>query len=137
MDEIDEALEELQLSKGRAKNLAAEGLIEDINMHLEEADDERLADPLLIGAMQKVEHYCIAAWGTAKALGTLLEREGVVRTMERVLEEGKAFDQEMTKLAEEEVNPRMLEDGEAEEKEGEESSSSGSRTGKRRAKSRR
>jgi hypothetical protein len=38
--------------------------------------------------------------------------------MERALEEGKRFDQEMTQLAETEVNPAML--GQDEESEGEE-----------------
>jgi hypothetical protein len=41
--------------------------------------------------------------------------------MEQVLEEGKQFDAEMTQLAEEEVNPRMLDDEMEEGEEGEES----------------
>jgi ferritin-like metal-binding protein YciE len=121
IDELDSIFEEMDLPKARPKNVAAEGLLEDINQHLEEIDDEKLLDPTLLASVQKVEHYCIAAWGTAASMGRLLDTPKVVQTMERVLQEGKRFDEEMTKLAESEVNPAMLvdeEEGEEEEGDG-------------------
>jgi hypothetical protein len=48
-------------------------------------------------------------------MGRLLEQEKVVKTMDRVLGEGKKFDDEMTRLATEEINPQMLESAEAED----------------------
>jgi ferritin-like metal-binding protein YciE len=116
IERLDEALEEMSISKGRQKNVAAEGLIDDMNHHLDEVDNEGFRDPLLLAAMQKIEHYCIAAWGTAAAMGRLLGEHKVAQAMERVLAEGKEFDNELTRLAEEEVNPRMME-GEGEEDE--------------------
>jgi ferritin-like metal-binding protein YciE len=118
IEEIEGILEEMETTKARPKNLAAEGLIEDLNQHLELIDNEKLIDPVLLASIQKVEHYCIAAWGTAASMGRLLEAPKVVKTMERVLGEGKTFDEEMTKLAELEVNPAMLAEGvEGEERE--------------------
>lgn len=117
--DIDEALEELEAPKARPKNVAAAGLIEDAQKHLKDVKDERLIDPLLLASMQKVEHYCIAAWGTAAAMGRMLEQETVVEAMERALDEGKQMDAEMSELAESELNPAMLE-GEEEEEEMEE-----------------
>jgi ferritin-like metal-binding protein YciE len=111
-EELDEVLEEMDVPKSRPKNIAAEGLIDDVNLHVEEVEDERLLDPLLLASIQKIEHYCIAAWGAARAMGELLEQPKVVKTMEQVLREGKKFDDEMTRLAEEEINPRMLESAE-------------------------
>src|SRR5436190_24198917 len=61
----------------------------------------------------------IAAWGTARSLGRLLEQEKVVKAMEQVLEEGKRFDEELTKLAEEELNPQMLSDEDERDEEAE------------------
>lgn len=87
----------MQLSKGRVKNPAAENLLDDTSHHLEQADDEKLVDPILLADTQKIEHYCIAAWGTVRSLGRLLERESVVEAMEQVLKEGKRFDEELTK----------------------------------------
>lgn len=119
IEEIEEALDEIEAPKSRPKNVAAEGLIEDMVQHMDEIEEERLCDPLLLASVQKIEHYCIAAWGTAAAMGRLLGQKNVVGTMERVLKEGKQFDDEMTKLAEQEINPRML-DGEGGEDEAEE-----------------
>ena len=48
-------------------------------------------------------------------MGRLLGQEQVVKTMEKVLQNGKQFDEDMTRLAEEEINPAMLETGGEEE----------------------
>jgi ferritin-like metal-binding protein YciE len=129
IESLDEALEELGTTRARKKNDAIEGLIEDANQHVEEISDKKMLDAALIGAVQKIEHYCIAAWGTVASMGRLFEQQKVVEAMERALEEGKRFDQEMTQLAEAEVNPAMLrqdEEGEGEEEEsGEEAGEEG------------
>ena len=115
LQEVDSALEELDESPGRKKNVAAEGLINDAREHVQEIQPGPALDAVLIGAIQKTEHYCIAAWGTAKALGQALGHTSVVRAMERALKEGKAFDEELTQLAEKEVTPLLLSQSEEED----------------------
>ena len=112
IEAIDEALEEIGTTKSRPKNPAMEGLLEDVNEHVDEIKDEAMLDAALLASIQKIEHYCIAAWGTAKSMGNLLGQEKVVEAMERALEEGKRYDEEMTQLAETEVNQAMLGEGE-------------------------
>jgi len=129
IEQIDDALGEMEVAKGRAKNIAAEGLIEDVNHHIEEVEDEKLLDPLLLASIQKIEHYCIASWGAARAMGELLGQKSVVKAMQHALSEGKKFDDQMTKLAESEINPRMVEEGE--EGEGQEEDGSAKRGGRR------
>lgn len=109
MEDLDKVLEEIGTTKARPKNAAVEGLIEDINQHREEIQDERMQEAALIGGIQKLEHYCIAAWGTSASLGRLLNQQRAVKVMERVLDEGKRLDQELTQIAERDINPRMLE----------------------------
>jgi ferritin-like metal-binding protein YciE len=117
IEAIDEALEEIGTTRARKKNVAIEGLIEDVNQHADEIQDERMLQAAVLASVQKIEHYCIAAWGTAKSLGKLLGQQKVVEVMERALEEGKQFDKEMTQLAEEEINVAMLSEEETEEEE--------------------
>ena len=112
IEAIDEALEEIGTTKSRPKNPAMEGLLEDVNEHVGEIKDEAMLDAALLSSIQKIEHYCIAAWGTAKSMGNLLGQEKVVEAMERALEEGERYDEEMTQLAETEVNQAMLGEGE-------------------------
>jgi ferritin-like metal-binding protein YciE len=126
IEAIDEALEEIGTTKSRPKNPAMEGILEDVNEHVDEIKDEAMLDAALLASIQKIEHYCIAAWGTAKSMGNLLGQEKVVEAMERALEEGKRYDEEMTQLAETEVNPAMQgkvageQEAEEEEEEGDE-----------------
>ena len=124
IEALDEALEEMEVSKARVKNVAMEGLIEDATQHIDEIDDEKMLDAALIGSVQKLELYCIAAWGTARSMGQLFGQQKVVEAMQNAIDEGKRYDEEMTKLAESEVNPVMLESGE-EEDEGSSKKSSG------------
>ncbi len=71
--------------------------------------DERLADADameagMIGAAQKVEHYEIAAYGTARAHARQLGFNSVAQLLNRTLEEEKMTDEKLTKIAENKVN---------------------------------
>ena len=115
IERIEDALEDMEVSKGRQKNPIADAFIEDLNDHVDDIRDDRMIDAFVLASVQKIEHYCIAAWGTAAAMGRLLGEDKIVKTMEQVLGEGKRFDDEMTRLAEDEINPRMTEEGEEDE----------------------
>lgn len=131
IDELDRVFERMQTSKGRRKNTAVEGLLEDANHLAEDIDDPQVLDAATIAAVQKIEHYCIAAWGTAKSLGESLEIRECVDAMQRALDEGKQYDEELTRLAEEEVNMAMggmeedMEEGEEMDEEQEQQRSRG------------
>jgi ferritin-like metal-binding protein YciE len=129
IDEIESALEEMEESPGRKKNVAAEGLINDAREHVQEIAQGPSLDAVLIAAMQKTEHYCIAAWGTAKSLGQATGQKAVVTSMERALKEGKAMDEQLTQLAESEITPALL-SGESDEEEEQSDGSGGNRSRK-------
>jgi ferritin-like metal-binding protein YciE len=117
LQELDAALDEMEESPGRKKNVAAEGLINDAREHVQEMQAGPALDTVLIGALQKTEHYCIAAWGTAKSLAQALGQKTAVRAMERALKAGSAFDEQLTQLAEKEVTPAFLSESSADEQE--------------------
>lgn len=112
IEELDRAFEEMDATPGRKKNPVAEGLIADAQEHVQEIEKGPALDAVLIGAMQKTEHYCIASWGTAKAFAGALNADTVVEAMQSALDEGKSFDDELTRIAVEEINPAMLSGGE-------------------------
>ena len=117
IQELESVFDEMEESPGRKKNVAAEGLLNDIREHIQEIEQGPALDAVLIAAIQKTEHYCIAAWGTARSLGQALGEETTVKSMERALEEGKAMDQQLTELAEQEITPQLLAEEEGEEQE--------------------
>src|SRR4051812_46000642 len=125
--DLETAFEKMEANPRRKKNAAAEGLINDVREHVQEIEAGPALDAFLIGAIQKTEHYCIGAWGTARALAEAVEQDKIVRVMERALGEGKDYDAQMTRLAETEVTPALLAMAEEAEGEGEEEASGSSR----------
>jgi ferritin-like metal-binding protein YciE len=123
LKELDAALDEMEESPGRKKNVAAEGLINDAREHVQEIEAGPALDAVLIGALQKTEHYCIAAWGTARSLAQAVGQKTAVRAMERALKEGGGFDDKLTQLAEKEVTPALLSEAPDEEQDEEDGQS--------------
>lgn len=91
---------------GDLQNHAVRGLIEEGRMTMSQIQEPQLKAVVAIGGIQALEHYCIAAWGTVKALAQQMGEQEVVQVMQRALDSGKRFDQELTQLAESRVNPQ-------------------------------
>jgi len=81
-----------------------EGLIEEGEDFISGDASDTVRDAALIGAAQRVEHYEMAAYGTAKALATQLGFEEAAELLDETLEEEKATDLKLTELAESVVN---------------------------------
>ena len=64
-----------------------------------------LRDAGLIASAQRIEHYEIAAYGTAAALAGQLDLRDEQKILHLSLEEEKRFDVLLTQLAKREVNP--------------------------------
>jgi ferritin-like metal-binding protein YciE len=62
-------------------------------------------DAAIIAEMQRIEHYEITAYGSAKALAESLGLSEVVRILSDTLDEEKDADRFLTDLAEVEINP--------------------------------
>lgn len=104
---LDQCFEILESSPGRKKNVVAEALIADAQEHIEEMEKGPALDAVLIGAIQKTEHYCIAAWGTTRAMADSLGEQEVSQLMQKALDEGSQLDEQLTQCAQEEVIPAL------------------------------
>ena len=89
--------------KGK-KCVAMEGLIEEGKEVMQEDMEPDVMDAALIGAAQKVEHYEIAGYGTARAWARLLGYDKAVRLLEETIKEESAANEKLTKIAESHVN---------------------------------
>jgi ferritin-like metal-binding protein YciE len=81
-----------------------EGLIEEGKETMEEDLDENALDAGLIGAAQKVEHYEIAGYGTARTHAEVLGHTKVAKLLQQTLDEEGATDKKLTQLAESIIN---------------------------------
>jgi len=89
----------------RAKTCKAmEGLVEEASELLEEDAEPMVLDAALIAAAQKVEHYEIASYGTLVTWAEQLGLKQAARLLSQTLKEEKETDEQLTQLAESEVN---------------------------------
>ena len=87
---------------------AMQGLIEEGQGIVEEFELSTARDAALIAAAQRVEHYEISAYGSAKALAESLGHQDVVALLEATLTEEKNTDLLLTDLCESEIIPAAM-----------------------------
>jgi ferritin-like metal-binding protein YciE len=106
--EVDGALKRMDGGSRPRRNAAAQGLINDARERVRDVQAGPALDAVVIAGIQKTEHYCMAAWGTAKSLARATGSKEATRTMDSALKEGKVLDRELTRVAEREVTPALL-----------------------------
>jgi ferritin-like metal-binding protein YciE len=104
VDRLDRIFKDLDLSAGRHKCKAMEGLIHEGSELLKEDAEESIRDAALIGAAQRVEHYEIAGYGTARTFAEMLGHTEAAELLQQTLDEEKETDQLLTELALTSVN---------------------------------
>jgi ferritin-like metal-binding protein YciE len=102
---LEEAFELMGESAKGKPCAGMKGIIEEGDEHVgEDYDDDGLRDAVIIGSAQRVEHYEIAAYGTAIAHAKLLGENGIVKLLVVSMNEEKAADKKLTDIAEGVVN---------------------------------
>jgi ferritin-like metal-binding protein YciE len=86
-----------------------QGLIEEGKELMSEDIEDDVLDAALIAAAQKVEHYEIAAYGTARTYAEMLGNREAARLLQQTLDEEGETDKKLTKLAESIVNVEAVE----------------------------
>jgi len=106
---LEQIADELDFSPKGKKCKGAEGLLEEGKEVMEEFEDNTL-DAGLIGAGQRVEHYEIAGYGTARAHAQLLGHTKAARLLQQTLDEEVRADKKLSQLAESIVNVEALQE---------------------------
>lgn len=97
---LEEAAKILGVSPKGKVCKAMKGLVEEGAEAIEEDGDPNIKDLALIGAAQRVEHYEIAGYGTARALAEALQLDEVVELLQQTLDEESTCDSDLTELSE-------------------------------------
>ena len=83
---------------------AMKGLVKEGEILVKAKGDPDVQDAGLIGAAQRVEHYEIAGYGTARSLARRLGQGQMVETLQQTLNEEAEADKKLTSIAESDVN---------------------------------
>ncbi len=87
---------------------AMKGLIEEGEDTIGDIDNLALRDAGVIAAANRVEHYEIAGYGSAKSFAKTLGYQEAVSLLEQTLQEEKEADKKLTSIAESTVNKEAL-----------------------------
>jgi ferritin-like metal-binding protein YciE len=104
VERIERIFTELGGSPRGKKCVGMEGLVEEGNELLQEDAEPDVLDAGLIAAAQKVEHYEIASYGTARAWAQRLGYDKAARMLQQTLDEESMANEKLTKIAESHVN---------------------------------
>jgi ferritin-like metal-binding protein YciE len=96
---------------------AMQGLLDEGDHHTKDAPAGALRDAVIITGAQKVEHYEMASYGTARTYAQVLGEKGVARLLQQTLNEEKAADRTLTSIAERSINARAAEEWQAQDEE--------------------
>lgn len=89
---------------GGSKCKGMEGIIDEGQKIMAENLSDEVMDAAIIGGSQKIEHYEIAAYGTARTYAQQLGLTDVARLLQQTLDEEYRADELLTSLAVGEVN---------------------------------
>lgn len=83
---------------------AMKGLISEGEEAISARGKAEIKDAALIAAAQRVEHYEISGYGTARTLAQHLGHDEIAQVLQRTLDEESACDEKLTRIAESSVN---------------------------------
>jgi ferritin-like metal-binding protein YciE len=108
VERIERIFSDLEGSPRGKKCVGMEGLIEEGSELMKEDAEPEVLDAGLIAAAQKVEHYEIASYGTARAWAQRLGYNDATRLLQQTLEEESAANEKLTRIAESHINVEAM-----------------------------
>lgn len=108
LDRLEQIGKELDVKLTGKTCKAMQGLIKEGEEILQEGGADEAVDVALIAAVQRVEHYEIAAYGSACTYAEELGHDQALKLLKQTLSEEERTDKELSKIAEGGVNQRAM-----------------------------
>jgi ferritin-like metal-binding protein YciE len=100
LQRVQQILDEMDVNPGNVKCEGMQGLLKEGASVIKTAGSRAAKDAALISAAQRVEHYEMAAYGSARTYANILGYNDAANTLQKTLDEEGAADKKLTKLAE-------------------------------------
>lgn len=106
IERLEKVCEHLGIGARGEKCEAIEGLLDEGEERIKAKGDGAVIDAALISAAQRVEHYEMAAYGSARAFAEALGLKEVVKLLQETLDQEGDADKTLNKLALNTINPQ-------------------------------
>lgn len=103
---IEQIFKELEMPAKGKHCKGMEGLIKEGEEVMKEPMEPQVLDAALIAAAQKIEHYEISGYGTARAYAQALGHQNIARMLDMTANEEGQTDKKLTALAEGHINAK-------------------------------
>jgi ferritin-like metal-binding protein YciE len=117
LERLEMVFEELDANPRAKTSHGMKGLIDEAQEVAQKDLASGVKDAALLAAIQRISHYGIASYGTAAAYADAVGERKAAKILAKSLREKKEADEEMTEMAETEINPAALEGEDGEETE--------------------
>lgn len=104
VNRLEEIFKSLEFEPGGHKCAGMAGLLKEGEDLMKEDLSDKVLDAALIGAAQRVEHYEMAGYGTARAYAEKLGDHKTADILQKTLNEEGLTDQTLSRLAERSIN---------------------------------
>jgi ferritin-like metal-binding protein YciE len=108
VDRLENAFGALSISASGETCKGMQGLIEEGSKMLKEKGDAAVRDAGIISAAQRIEHYEIAGYGSARTFAQKLGENGVAELLQKTLDEEGEADERLTQLAKSKINVEAM-----------------------------
>ncbi|MCU7496785.1 MAG: ferritin-like domain-containing protein [Ignavibacteria bacterium] len=106
---LEKVFKELNMTPKAKKCPAIDGIIQEGKEVMDEISDPNVMDAAVIGFAQKIEHYEITSYGTARTFANHLGMNKLASLLQNTLDEEYATDDKLTQMAQSEVNVEAVE----------------------------
>ncbi|MGE3177414.1 MAG: ferritin-like domain-containing protein [Vicinamibacterales bacterium] len=108
IDRLHRVFRSIDMRPRRTRSSSITGLIEDGERLLARSVDREVSDAWMIATAQRVEHVEIATYGTLRTYAHTLGFTFAAQLLQQTLEEERAADEKLTRLAERFINPQTI-----------------------------
>lgn len=105
---LEHIFTKLEFEPGGHRCKAMAGLLREAKNLLKEDIEPEVLDAGLIGAIQRIEHYEIAGYGTARSFAEKLGEQAAADLLQESLNEEAGADQKLSRMAERSINFEAL-----------------------------
>ena len=106
VERLEQVFESIDMAPRGKTCEGIKGIVAEGNSMMAEDGEDEVKDAALIAAAQRVEHYEIAAYGTLRHYAERLGYTKAEKLLSQTLEEEKATDEKLNKIAKQLVNPK-------------------------------
>ncbi|MFP4417098.1 MAG: DUF892 family protein [Fibrobacterota bacterium] len=99
LNRLDEILEILDIRADERVSLGVEGMVRELEKIIGRDAEPAVKDSALISSVQKIKHYQIAAYGSARTYAHDLGLKNIEKLLRRTLDEASNTDKHLTHIA--------------------------------------